>query len=160
MGGALLSVQLRGALQTRVLPPCGLARQAEAAGKRLPILLQVNTSGETTKSGIAPEQLPELLAACHRHPALEVVGLMAIPKASPAPDASRPDFARLRTLRDTLREEPGGASLRELANLLLNPAKCIIIPCTSVCTADMVEDIRGWLREHIPPWQNMKIAKI
>jgi hypothetical protein len=103
-----------------------LARQAEAAGKRLPILLQVNTSGEATKSGIAPEQLPELLAVCHRHPALEVVGLMAIPKASEAPDASRPDFARLRTLRDTLQTEPGGASLHELSMGMSNDFEAAI----------------------------------
>lgn len=92
-----------------------LARHAERAGRRLPILIQVNISGEASKSGVAPEEARELLAACGRQPTLEVVGLMAIPRASLDPEASRPAFAQLRSLRDTLRIEPGGEALRELS---------------------------------------------
>ena len=72
---------------------------AATASLRLPVLLQVNISGETSKSGVAPEDAHRLLAACHRHRSLEVVGLMAIPRPSPDPESSRPAFAQLRAHR-------------------------------------------------------------
>ena len=92
-----------------------LARHAEAAGRRLPVLLQVNVSGEAQKSGVAPEDARALLEACLRHEAIEVVGLMAIPRAETDPEASRPAFARLRALRDTLRSDTGVETLHELS---------------------------------------------
>jgi pyridoxal phosphate enzyme (YggS family) len=92
-----------------------LARHAQAAGRRLPVLLQVNISREPQKGGALPEGAAELLAACAAHEALEVVGLMAIPAAVRDPEASRPAFAQLRALRDTLSRGPGGRSLTELS---------------------------------------------
>lgn len=86
--------------------------KAGGEGKVLDICLQVNLSGETSKSGIVPEELSDLLATTSTLPRLRAVGLMTLP----APDANsaRRDFARLRDLRDMLRSEPGGGSLREL----------------------------------------------
>jgi pyridoxal phosphate enzyme (YggS family) len=92
-----------------------LASHAEAAGRRLPVLLQVNISREPQKAGVAPERAAALLAACREHASLELVGLMAIPAATREPEASRPAFAQLRALRDTLREQPGGESLCALS---------------------------------------------
>ena len=40
---------------------------------------------------------------------------MTVPAADPDPEAGRPVFARLRELRDTLRNAPGGERLRELS---------------------------------------------
>jgi len=92
-----------------------LARRAEAAGRRLPVLLQVDLSGEPQKGGVAPEALEELLELCAALPSLEVQGLMTIPAATDDPEASRPVFARLRELRDALRPRPGGGALRHLS---------------------------------------------
>ena len=63
----------------------------------------MNLSGEPTKSGIAPEELPRFLELY-----ADVRGLMTMPPASDDPEASRPYFRRLRELA----EEHG---LRELS---------------------------------------------
>jgi pyridoxal phosphate enzyme (YggS family) len=92
-----------------------LARRAEAAGRVLPVLLQVNVSDEPQKAGVAPAELPALLEACAGLGGLRVEGLMAIPAPEPDPERSRPAFAQLRELRDRLRSAPGGKHLRELS---------------------------------------------
>jgi len=92
-----------------------LARRAAANGTCLQVLLQANLSGEAQKSGVAPAALGDLLAACAGLEALEVVGLMTIPALSHDPEATRPVFARLRELRDELRQRPEGAGLRHLS---------------------------------------------
>jgi uncharacterized pyridoxal phosphate-containing UPF0001 family protein len=70
---------------------------SESAAKRLeiPALVEVNLSGETTKSGIAPEELERFLGL---YP--DVRGLMTMPPASDDPEASRPYFRRLRELAE------------------------------------------------------------
>ena len=80
-----------------------LDRRAQAAGRRLTILLQVNLSGEAQKGGAPLEGLP-----AH----LEVSGLMTIPAADLDPG---PAFAQPRRLRDAHRAKPGGEGLRELS---------------------------------------------
>jgi uncharacterized pyridoxal phosphate-containing UPF0001 family protein len=82
---------------------------SESAARRLtvPALVEVNLAGEASKSGVAPEELPALLAA---YP--DVRGLMTMPPAAADPEASRPYFRRLRELRDEhgLRELSMGTS--------------------------------------------------
>jgi PLP dependent protein len=70
---------------------------SESAARRLtiPALVEVNLSGEETKSGIAPEALPAFLEL---YP--DVRGLMTMPPATDDPEASRPYFRRLRELAD------------------------------------------------------------
>jgi len=92
-----------------------LDKRAAAAGRNALACVQVNLSREPQKSGIAPEALGELLAGCAGLGHVRIVGLMTVPAASDDPEQSRPEFARLRELRDTLRECPGGADLRELS---------------------------------------------
>jgi PLP dependent protein len=67
---------------------------SESAAQRLeiPALVEVNLSGEETKSGVPPERLADFLAA---HPAR---GLMTMPPATDDPESSRPFFRRLRLL--------------------------------------------------------------
>jgi pyridoxal phosphate enzyme (YggS family) len=73
---------------------------SESAARRLsvPALVQVNLSGEGTKSGVAPEELDAFLESC---PA-EVVGLSTMPPLANDPEASRPYFRRLRELAEAL----------------------------------------------------------
>ena len=68
---------------------------SESAAQRLtvPALIEVNLSGEPSKSGVAPEELPALVAA---YP--DTRGLMTMPPAAADPEASRPYFRRLREL--------------------------------------------------------------
>jgi PLP dependent protein len=77
---------------------------SESAARRLtiPALVEVNLSGEPTKSGIVPAELPRFLELYD-----DVRGLMTMPPASDDPEASRPYFRRLRELA----EEHGLAEL-------------------------------------------------
>jgi len=114
---AALAVRLFDSIETvdRIALAQALAKRASQAGRTLPVMLQVNISCEPQKGGIAPEQAGELLAACAELEPLRVVGLMAIPAAVETAELSRPAFAQLRALRDTLRNEPGGAALEQLS---------------------------------------------
>jgi len=92
-----------------------LERRAITTGSRLQVLLQANVSREAQKGGADPEGLEGLLAASADWPHLQIVGLMTIPAAADDPLQTRPAFARLRELRDKLRDEPGGSGLVHLS---------------------------------------------
>ncbi len=62
----------------------------------LQICLQVNISGEASKSGVELSALPELATAVTELPGLKLRGLMAIPAAATDPQAQHAAFARLR----------------------------------------------------------------
>jgi PLP dependent protein len=66
----------------------------------LPCFVQVNVAGEATKSGVAVEDVPEVLAglAAGGHRGVEVVGLMAMPPLAHEPEASRRWFRALARL--------------------------------------------------------------
>jgi len=64
----------------------------------LNICLQVNISGEATKSGVHPGELLELAREIARLPNLRLRGLMAIPEPQDDPEQQRIPFARLRAL--------------------------------------------------------------
>ena len=64
----------------------------------LNICLQVNVSGETSKAGVAPEALPELLEAAAAMPRLQLRGLMAIPAPANDYEAQRKPLDRLAQL--------------------------------------------------------------
>lgn len=70
-----------------------LASESAARLLTIPALVEVNLSGEATKSGVAPEKLEEFLGL---YP--DVRGLMTMPPASDDPETSRPYFRRLREL--------------------------------------------------------------
>jgi pyridoxal phosphate enzyme (YggS family) len=79
-----------------------LSEQRPASLPPLNICLQVNVSGEASKSGCAPEELAELAQAVTQLPRLRLRGLMTIPEPSDDPQAQREPLARLRQLRDSL----------------------------------------------------------
>ena len=87
---------------------CHSLSSESAAGRlTIPALVEVNLSGEPTKSGVSPEELPALLEI---YP--DVRGLMTMPPATGDPEASRPYFRRLRELAEQhgLRELSMGTS--------------------------------------------------
>lgn len=69
----------------------------------LNVCLQVNISRETSKSGVAEEELPALAEAVARLPRLRLRGLMAIPAPCDDPVTQRAPFARLRELLQALK---------------------------------------------------------
>jgi pyridoxal phosphate enzyme (YggS family) len=76
-----------------------VARLARAcSGRRLPVFLQVNTSGEASKAGGTAEALAELLAAVRAEPTLEAVGLMTMAAEGATERELRQTFSRLREL--------------------------------------------------------------
>ena len=83
---------------------------AEERARRLPVLIEVNTSGESSKSGFGLEELPEAVPALGQLPWLEIFGLMTIGPFTRNEDAIRSSFRSLRALRDELRKDPFGVS--------------------------------------------------
>ncbi|MDP2954026.1 MAG: YggS family pyridoxal phosphate-dependent enzyme [Chloroflexota bacterium] len=87
--------------QGSALQPKGSAGSGHSQ-RALPIMLQVNLSGEVTKSGFAREELGPALARIRSLPGLEVQGLMTIAPVVADPEEVRPLFRLLRQLRDSL----------------------------------------------------------
>jgi pyridoxal phosphate enzyme (YggS family) len=73
---------------------------AAALGKKLPLLVEVKLSHEDSKHGLAPDELPSLLAAMEELKSVEAVGLMTVPPWSEDAEVARPYFRELRRLRD------------------------------------------------------------
>jgi PLP dependent protein len=71
------------------------------------VFLEVNCSGEAKKQGFAPEEVIGLAERLRTLSRVRVCGLMTMAAIADDPESSRPAFARLRTLRDRLREEVG-----------------------------------------------------
>ncbi|PYN75811.1 MAG: YggS family pyridoxal phosphate-dependent enzyme [Candidatus Rokuibacteriota bacterium] len=75
-----------------------LDKRARARGRTVDTLVEVNVGGETSKGGVGPDGLGELLEAVAALPAVKVRGLMAIPPEAKEPDDSRAWFRALRKL--------------------------------------------------------------
>jgi PLP dependent protein len=71
----------------------------------LNVCVQVNVSGEESKSGVAPSELPALARAVAALPRLRLRGLMSIPEAVEGFDVQRVPHRRLRELFDALRAQ-------------------------------------------------------
>ena len=79
-----------------------LSAQRPAGMAPLQVCLQVNVSGEDSKSGCAPSELPALAMTVAQLPNLRLRGLMAIPEPTDDRALQRHRFAYLRELRETL----------------------------------------------------------
>ncbi|WP_207390342.1 YggS family pyridoxal phosphate-dependent enzyme [Rhodococcus sp. ABRD24] len=93
-----------------------LDRRLQAAGRSLDVFVQVNTSAEDSKFGLAPGEVEAFVRQLPSYSALRVRGLMTLAIFSTDTDRVRACFARLRTLRDQLRQSaPDGVGLDELS---------------------------------------------
>lgn len=81
-----------------------LSDQRPAALAPLNICLQVNISGEVSKSGIHPENLLSLANTVSAMPRLKLRGLMAIPEPESSPDRQREPFRAMKVLFNKLRK--------------------------------------------------------
>jgi PLP dependent protein len=77
-----------------------LCRRARALGRTVDVLVEVNVGEEPQKSGVRPDEVKPLLDASVGLSGIRIRGLMAIPPAAPDAEQSRPQFRRLRELRD------------------------------------------------------------
>ncbi len=77
-----------------------IERVAEEGGYRPEVLLEVNVSGESSKSGLSPAQAPEAIECALGCRSLTLTGLMTMAPFCPEPEMARPVFAKLREARD------------------------------------------------------------
>jgi len=92
------AAELFDAIQT--VDTAKLTRRLNESGRALDVMLEVKLSSEDAKSGAAPEELPELIAAVRACPNLRLLGLMTMPPWSDDAEAARPYFRRLRELAE------------------------------------------------------------
>jgi PLP dependent protein len=97
------SARLLAAIDEEHLPP-------------IPVLLEVNISGETAKSGFTPDEIEPFLATAAGYRHVSISGLMGMASLEGGLDVARREFAALRELRDRLRAScPPGVTLDELS---------------------------------------------
>lgn len=89
-------------------------KQADKQAKTMPVLLEVNLAGESTKFGFKAEQVLDHLDAINALPKIEIHGLMMIAPWTPDSEKVRPLFRQLRELK-TRCEEKLGAPLPHLS---------------------------------------------
>jgi pyridoxal phosphate enzyme (YggS family) len=80
-------------------------KKASALGIEVPCLLQVNVSGEASKHGMDPEEVPELLRRLRDFPAVKPAGFMTMAPLEADAEQARPVFRALRELRDGINRE-------------------------------------------------------
>lgn len=79
-------------------------KAASKIGKTQPVLIEVNVSGEESKSGFHPEEVYEVIAGAAELPAVRIQGLMTMAPRADA-DAIEQSFSGLRQLRDDLQAQ-------------------------------------------------------
>lgn len=87
---------------------------AEKSGKTMPLLLEVNVAGESSKFGFNPDAVLAAVPEINRLPRIEIHGLMTIAPWAPDPEKARPSFQRLRELKRRC-EDVLGAPLPQLS---------------------------------------------
>ncbi len=81
---------------------CRLAEQRPPSLEPLQVCIQVNISGEASKSGVAPGEVAALAARVAGLPRLRLRGLMAVPEPSADPALARRRYAQLRGIGEQL----------------------------------------------------------
>lgn len=81
-----------------------LDRRLQAAGRSLDVYVQVNTSAEESKYGLAPDEVPAFLRQLPAYASLNVRGLMTLALFTSDVERVRACFVRLRELRDRARD--------------------------------------------------------
>ncbi len=91
-------------------------KRALAAGKRMPVLVEISPAGEEQKGGVPFEETEAFLKRIAPLEGIEIRGLMAVMPLTEDQDYLDGLFAKTRGLFDRLREkDPGGAAMEELS---------------------------------------------
>ena len=79
-----------------------IARRSEQRSQRTNVLIQINTTREASKHGLAAEDVLQFIEDAQAYPAAHIVGLMTMGQLTPSPDANRPAFALLKSLAEKI----------------------------------------------------------
>ncbi|MCC6444629.1 MAG: YggS family pyridoxal phosphate-dependent enzyme [Armatimonadetes bacterium] len=82
-----------------------LSRKAEAVGRNIEVLIEVNIAAEEQKSGVQPEAAVDLAGEVASLPSLELAGLMGMPPFLKKTEETRPFFRKLKDIFDALPKE-------------------------------------------------------
>mgnify|MGYP001481649996 CR=1 FL=1 len=77
-------------------------KKASSLGMRVPCFIQVNVSGEASKHGLHPEEVPDFIRQLQPFTAVQPIGLMTMAPYTDEPEQTRPVFRGLRELRDDI----------------------------------------------------------
>jgi len=104
-----------------------IEKRAAAENREINVLIQVNISEEDQKSGCDPEELEAILNTAQTLAHVKVKGLMGMATLTDNPEIVRPEFRKLRTLRDEHRHMEGGSvSLEQLSMGMTNDLEVAI----------------------------------
>ena len=90
-----------------------LNRRAQQVNRKIPVMIEVNLSGEATKFGAEEEKVTALAQGILKLDHLSLEGLMTMPPYFDDPEMSRPYFVQLRALKEKLAK--GGVPLKHLS---------------------------------------------
>ena len=90
-----------------------LNRRAQQTERKIPVMIEVNLSGETSKFGAEEEKVITLARGILKLEHLSLEGLMTMPPYFDDPEMSRPFFVQLRALKEKLAKE--GIPLKDLS---------------------------------------------
>lgn len=90
-----------------------LERHLQREARQLDVFVQVNTSGEASKYGLQPQDVPAFIASLASFPTLRIRGLMTLAIFSDDTKRVRECFVRLRNLRDRLLQEVADPTILE-----------------------------------------------
>ncbi len=110
-----------------------LEKRLQAEGRGLDVYLQVNSSGEESKFGLAPADVPALARELGVFDSLRVVGLMTL--AAPDPDTAvvRACFERMREVQQVLRADDRAAGRYDRLSMGMSGDYELAIECGSTC---------------------------
>lgn len=80
-----------------------ISRRSETRETETDVLIQVNTTGEASKYGINPDDVPNFIEKSLTYSNVRICGLMTMGKLSLSPEENRPAFALLRTLAEKVK---------------------------------------------------------
>ncbi len=93
-----------------------IARRSKAHTQQTNVLIQINTTGEASKSGLDANDLLGFMEDAQAYPTAHIAGLMTMGKLSPSPEVNRPAFALLRLLAEKIEAQKfPGVTMRYLS---------------------------------------------
>ena len=134
-----------------------LDRRLQSDGRSLDIFVQIDSSGEASKYGLAPEDAPAFLRELPAFTALMVRGLMTLAVFSADADRVRACFRLMRNLRDRLREDaPDGVALSEISmgmsgdyEIAIEEGATVVRVGQAIFGARRLPDIHYWPSEAV-----------
>jgi len=98
-----------------------ISAEAARSGKTVPLLIELNVSGEKSKFGIAVGAASHFAEHIGNLPGISIIGLMTMAPLVDEPEKARPHFARLREVFEDMRaEKVAGPEFRELSMGMTN----------------------------------------